>query len=421
MRRINTIEQFSGLSRLIGPMCLIWLIWLISSCSSELEGPEDQKGVTLRVMSYENQYVEVDAVTRATVSWQPDGYKESHEYLAYGIFFTKQDGSVVKNKFHYGADKKWRMIEDVEPSDETHPYYLYGYMPFDAADVTIAPPSGGTYKDGAVMTFTGLNAAMLKDLCIITAAKDATREKAPEWTEESPKYNYELSNGLDWLPTGDFKCNIKSGDNANTLFFLYDHMYASLRLCFRIGEIYHQVRDIVIKRIELESYQDEACEHLMPKLKTTVTLRANTDHTTPIVGDIVFSADPSGEKMEKVLIYNNPDASWANRTENNETVNDRLPCLDGENNKVYVDKSGYIPQSGSTNYYKLTTTYDIYDLQGNLIRKNQSAVNVLNPKELFNQPQLLRGYQYTLRMTISPTYLYMMSDDDLEFKIDIEH
>ena len=411
----------------LGWMCLLFFIlhssfFIFSSCSSELEGPEEAKGVFLRVMGYENEYVEVDAVTRATVSWQPSGYKESHEYVTYGIFFTKsENGSVIKNKFRYGADEKWYMVEDVSPGD----YYLYGYMPYDAGEVTIAPPSGGTYADGADITFSNLNAAMTKDLCIVTAAKDATRtllEPATETTKA--KYKYELGNGLDWLPPADFKCKIKAGDgdeNKNTLFFLFDHLYAALHLGFRVDETYNQLRDIVIKRLELESYENEACTQLMPKLKTTVKLRANNTYTTPIVGDVTFEADPSGAKMDKVLIYDNPNAKWEDRTEDNKTVNDRLPSLDNQNNKVYVEKSGYIPKSGTENFYKLTTTYDIYDKKGNLVRKDQSAENVLSPKILFNQPQLLRGYKYTLRMTIAPTFLYMMSDDDLEFKMDIEH
>lgn len=402
--------------RPIGPMMLMGLIGLMGACNSDLEGPEEEKGVVLRVMGYTNEYVEVDAVTRATVSWQPSGYKEEHVYLAYGIFFTKSDGTVKKNKFQYGADNKWRMLEEVDANSEDKPYYLYGYMPYDAGNVTIEP--NGTYANGAIMTFTGLNAAMTKDLCIVTAAKDATREKAPEWTEQNPKYTYKLGNGLDWLPPGDFKCNIKAGEGANTLFFLFDHLYAALRLRFRIHETYNELRDIVIKRLELESYKNEACTELMPKLKTTITLLANTTGASPIVGDVVFEEDPSSGKMEKILIYDKPDASWANRTEGDKTVNDRLPCLDNNNQPVYKDDLGYVPKSGGENYYKLTTTYDIYDTNGNLIRKNQTAVNVLNPKALFAQPQLQRGYMYTLRITIAPTFLYLMSDDDLEFKME---
>lgn len=412
MKKIQTIiSKFIKPMRPIGPMMLMGLIGLMGACNSELEGPEEAKGVFLRVMGYENEYVEVDAVTRATVSWQPSGYKESHEYVTYGIFFTKSDGSVIKNKFRYGADEKWYMVEEVTAGDN---YYLYGYMPYDAGEVTIAPPSDGTYADGADITFSNLNAAMTKDLCIITAAKDATRNEKPG---EPGKYTYVLGNGLDWIPPADFKCKIKAGggdENKNTLFFLFDHLYAALHLGFRVDETYNQLRDIVIKRLELESYEDEACEKLMHKLKTTVKLRANNTYTTPIVEDIVFEQDQAAGFMEKVLIYNNPDAVWTNS-------DDRLPSLDNQNNKVYVEKSGYIPKSGTENFYKLTTTYDIYDTKGNLVRKDQSAVNVLSPKILFNQPQLLRGYKYTLRMTIAPTFLYMMSDDDLEFKMDIEN
>ena len=413
--RSAMLKQAYHCSRLLAVFFILHSSFFIfSSCSSELEGPEEEKGVVLRVMGYTNEYVEVDAVTRATVSWQPSGYKEEHVYLAYGMFFTTSTGTVIKNKFQYGADNKWRMLEEVKPAGD---YYLYGYMPYDAGNVTVAPPDGKTYADGVKMTFTGLNAAMTKDLCIVTAAKDATRT----WNEEGQKYSYTLGNDKGWLPPGDFKCNIKAGEGeayANTLFFLFDHLYAALHLRFRIHETYNELRDIVIKRLELESYTNEACTELMPKLKTTITLLANTTGASPIVGDVVFEEDPSSGKMEKILIYDKPDASWANRTEGDKTVNDRLPCLDNNNQPVYKDDLGYVPKSGGENYYKLTTTYDIYDTNGNLIRKNQTAVNVLNPKAMFAQPQLQRGYMYTLRITIAPTFLYLMSDDDLEFKME---
>ena len=413
-----------GPMRLMG---LIGLMGLMGGCTSdELDGPEEPKEVSIEIMSSSAKYEEVDAVTRATTpNWMPNNYTEEHVYLAYGVFFTKSDGTVIKSKFHYGykedgINKTWRMTGDIGAGD----YYLYGYMPYDAGEVTIEP--NGTYANGAIMTFTGLNAAMTKDFCIITGAKDAIRKN--QISTDPVKYEYFINDGSGnytetWMKTGDFKCHIKAGEgdeNKNILFFLFDHLYAALRLCFRVDETYNQLRDIVIKRLELESYTDEACTVLMPKLKTIVTLQATSTFESPIVGDVTFEADPSGAKMDKVLIYDNPNAKWEDRTEDNKTVNDRLPSLDQDNNKVYVEKSGYIPKSGSENYYKLTTTYDIYDKKGNLIRNDQLAVIVLNPKALFSTPQLQRGYSYTLRLTIGPTYLYQMSDDDLEFTMDIK-
>ena len=419
---INKVYELMNRMRFMGWECcmlfiLSFLHYFITSCSSELEDPEEEKGVFIRVMGYENDYVEVDAVTRATVSWQPAGYKEEHVYTSYGMFFTKE-GTAIDTKFRT-YNKNWYLVGEVPAGD----YYLYGYMPYDAASVTITPPESGNYADGAVMTFRKMNAAMTQDPCIVTAAKHATRNKAPEWTAENPKYTYTLGNGQEWLAPGDFKCEIKSGEEANTLFFLFDHLYAALNMRFRIDETYNQLRDICIKRLELESYQEEACTNLMPKLKATVTLTKREDNythnttTSPIVGDIVFSEDDSHEKMDKILIFNKPNATWKTDTDGK---NDRLPSLDAQGNKIYVDKTGYIPNSGTENFFKLTTTYDVYDKKGNLIRNDQTAVNVLNPKKLFNQPRLLRGYRYTLRLTIAPTYLYVMSDDDLEFNIDIE-
>jgi hypothetical protein len=66
---------------------------------------------------------------------------------------------------------------------------------------------------------------------------------------------------------------------------------------------------------------------------------------------------------------------------------------------------------------ELTSTYDVYDKQGNLIRQNCTAMNTLDLKKLFFYDSEIktarRGYRYTVKMTINPTYLYVLSEPDL--------
>ena len=69
----------------------------------------------------------------------------------------------------------------------------------------------------------------------------------------------------------------------------------------------------------------------------------------------------------------------------------------------------------------LTSVYDVYDTNitpehpnGNLIRKDSRATNTLSISQLFKgQTESVRGWKYELMLTINPTYLYMMSDPDL--------
>jgi len=63
---------------------------------------------------------------------------------------------------------------------------------------------------------------------------------------------------------------------------------------------------------------------------------------------------------------------------------------------------------------KLISTYDVYDKKGNLIRENCTATNTIDIANLFSgQTETLRGRRYTINLTINPTYLYMLSEPDL--------
>jgi hypothetical protein len=55
----------------------------------------------------------------------------------------------------------------------------------------------------------------------------------------------------------------------------------------------------------------------------------------------------------------------------------------------------------------LVSTYDVYDSKGNLIRKNCTATNKLPDLEAN------RGQRVLVNLTVNPTYVYVMSDPDL--------
>ena len=70
----------------------------------------------------------------------------------------------------------------------------------------------------------------------------------------------------------------------------------------------------------------------------------------------------------------------------------------------------------------LTSVYDVYDKNvtpehpdGNLLRENFKTTNIMVLKDLLTeQTTTKRGYRYTINMTIQPTYLYMLSEPDLD-------
>jgi hypothetical protein len=70
--------------------------------------------------------------------------------------------------------------------------------------------------------------------------------------------------------------------------------------------------------------------------------------------------------------------------------------------------------------FVLRTTYDVFDKKGNLIReKCQAENNILLIKDgerdgLFDDESLLRGHRYSINLIVEPTYLYVLSEPDVD-------
>ena len=76
---------------------------------------------------------------------------------------------------------------------------------------------------------------------------------------------------------------------------------------------------------------------------------------------------------------------------------------------------------GSTDNFVLRTTYDVYDTnvttahpEGNLIRKDCVAENKINTNLIAELTQLRAGELFTVNLLIKPTFLYMLSEPDLD-------
>ena len=67
----------------------------------------------------------------------------------------------------------------------------------------------------------------------------------------------------------------------------------------------------------------------------------------------------------------------------------------------------------------IESTYDIYDWKGKLIDENRTAVNNL-ASVLSNITSITRGKKVELTLTVVPTYLYVLSDTDAEFAIEVK-
>ncbi len=365
-------------------MGLLGLMGLLGGCTNDEEPPRAKttEAPVAEVRSYATLFDEYIAKTRA---WTiPDGY-EAYEDGAQTIGFAFTQDNQDNNKPIYGTFYKsgnWRVnVTDPTKSVEdigAGTYYLYGYIPHTSGVQLVAYDQDGNYANysaGAKVILTNVPSVMPKDLCVVIGAKDGSSEN---------------DNGL---RMGDFAYTAqtfsKDDGGGNYVFLLFDHLYAALRISMRVHPDYAALRTIKLKELKLSTKAGEVKS--APKTTITVDLAATDGSVTPIQ-DITYTGQ--GDPVEDGLTF------WSSST--GETLTTTFTARVGH----------FMPHNIST--LVLTSIYDVYDTKNNLIR-NCKATNTMVLKDLFTgQETTKRGYSYTVNMTIQPTYLYMLSDPDLD-------
>ena len=245
---------------------------------------------------------------------------------------------------------KWHAYFEVA-ADKT--YTVYGYMPKTG---DMGSTLTKTTADAATLNITGIKPVTTDDVCIITGVKDT---------------NVGLKEGqFSW------SWPITTSEDSYKIHILMDHLYAGALFNLKIDADYALLRTIKLKTMTLRT----ECK----SVNATISLTHNTTGASPISG-VVF--DPSGSS-EDFLVFNS-DAGTA---------------LDKD---TPVDINACFAPTLSNNL-TIVTTYDVYDRKGNLIRQNCTATNKL--------PNLdaTRGQKVQVNMTVNPTYLYVLSEPDLD-------
>ena len=287
------------------------------------------------------------------------------------------------------STNKWKLVLPNDIKDEKDVkegyYYAYGFIPRDAADGASIDklPEHTNWADGAILTIHGLK-SVASDPCVIIGAK------------HGPDADHDGG-----LTAGDFRFYLNRGENApNYLYFLFDHLYSAFSISMRVNDDYHALRHIHLKAIYLRT--ETSSRPTPSKQDVTIRLESNGSGSNPIVGDITYSDPPTlvEDKPTDHLIYSNSAGFLLTPT-------------------YSMFLGHFMPNSVSK--LILTSVYDVYDTNitpehpnGNLIRKDCEATNTLSMSQLFSgQTVSHRGWKYKVRLTINPTYLYMMSDPDL--------
>ena len=276
------------------------------------------------------------------------------------------------------STEKWQLsIRKVKPELVlAGDYYVYGFTPSAAADDAVIerlPEPDGDFKNGAKLTIKGLRTAGY-DACVIIGAK------------EGPDIDHD--NGL---VAGDFKFDLKTGESVkNYLYLLFDHLGSALSISIKVDGTYNTLRTIKLKQLSLQTATETGL--MAEKADVEVTLNHNDMGTNPIT---TLTYTPTGTSGTGTPVFQTDDG---------------LTLTTGY--KSFL--SHFLPISGVTKVV-INCTYDIYDKKGNLIRQDSKATNTIRLADIIPYfPGVQRGWKYGINMTVVPTYLYMLSEPDLE-------
>ena len=379
VRKTNIISNVS----LISFISLVSFVSLVSSCSKDDGFADDGQnqnpaGVVIGgVSGYATSFAEEND-TKASGTYNP--------YKALTRAWVLPD-EIKSDYVDYESGAQpiaiaFTRINKDEDITSPNTYQLYGYIPNNMGiKYSITDYDGGTtteqknanYSTGAIMTLENVPSVMPQDFCVVIGAKHGY-DKEHDGDNTNPRTNR--------LRQGDFAYTAASSPEGNFVFLLFDHLYAALRIRMRVDDDYAKVRKIKLKSLKLGTQVGDATT----KQKTDIIIRlqANDGSASPITGSITYSQPETYPAIE-----------------------------DSGLSTDFSAHDGHFMPSGITRF-TLISTYDVYDLKDNLIREDCKAVNSVLVKDLLTDQKVTqRGKRYTVNMTIQPTYLYMLSEPDL--------
>ena len=261
---------------------------------------------------------------------------------------------------------------------ETEQYYLYGVYSKTAVTCTIAPSTD--YATGALLTISGIKPVVAgDDEPLVVVGVQGVPNASTEWAVSEGSFAY----------TGVKKSN---QDNVH---LLLDHLYASFSFSFDIDSKYALLRTIKLKKLEIKT-----AATICDNVKLTVTLAGNSTATSPITS-VTAERVGSGTETRTLELYNNTDGKDITTLTTTE--------MNGLCFAVF-DELGDDKFSSFT----LRSTYDVYDKEGNLIGE-RTADNALDVYALYGSTaKPAHGIRKPVKLMVNPTYLYILSDPDLD-------
>ena len=353
--------------------CLTAVVGL-TACSSD-ESPQSSSDRQLNLRFYAHQLDEVPIAQAPSRRALPTNFEVYTPVAGTNIigFITPETGTTVAARIFTLDQDQWKTNITIE--DPSANYYLYGFLPVGSetsTDISTSRLNGKEYKDGAKLTINRIKSLTAQDPCVIVGVKKHDTGVA-------------AINDID-IKQGQFLYNFNTDPSNEYAYLLLDHVFGAYQYQIGVTESYSQLRKIKLKSVTLSTMDSKT-------VNAVVTLTANTTNTSPLTSVVCTPNNDTGSNT--VTLYK----TGANESDKLLTTSfqDLATC--------------YAPAINQQ--LKLTAVYDVYDKSGtNLIRENCNAENIFTP--IVQESDLKPGKRHTIRITVNPTYLYVLSDPDLD-------
>ena len=269
------------------------------------------------------------------------------------IYLTSSGTQVAEGKFGYANDtKEWSTHLKLKSGAGT--FRLYGFMPDDPS---LTASLQNVTAVNAQIKLENVNPLTTIDYCVVTGVRQV--ETASDHTSAT---------------RGMFSFDYYSY-RQNYINLFLDHLMSRLVFNMKISPTYDAVRTIKVKKMTLKLAD-------ISSMRVTVTFSDNH-------GISAISYIPTGAAANSCIIENE---------EKTLTTSPAAIC------------TGYmVPDNVFINKLELETEFEVYNKKGNKIAE-RTAVNKLTEP----LAELQRGEERTLLLTIDPSYLYVLSDPDLD-------
>ena len=269
--------------------------------------------------------------------------------------FLKDDYGVYEGAFKYHNETctRYGRAQNLKVKPGTHNFWLYGYMPA-IEGIT------GEVLGQRRLKLSGIQPISSQDICIVTGVRVHETSALPL--------------------RGTFEFEYKNSDynDVTVLNLLLEHMLGHVDFKFKIGSRYSQLRKIKVKSLTIKTTS-----------KSSISATINLPENTEDVVTISYTATGADQTYTTTLLANTDTPL--------ELTTTGVSVSSGINVAV---------GTGLSENFILESEYEVYDLKNNKLSTRTASNNLSGALPVMGQKK-------EVVLTVEPTYLYQLSDDDL--------